>query len=464
MEVRRATEAERQSAEKPQWASYIGVIENAQEHLHTDRFHARKARAVGQIEDPLFDAPPETLDPERNQPVWLAVSVPADAAPGEYSGEIVLREEERELARIPVQLRVWSFTLPEITSLRTWYQPWRAPDVDVDWRAYYRNLAEHKVSGFGTNPVIPDLSWVDGEVEVDWSAYDESCEYLFDELGMRHAKLPHGKRGGSGSIVYPFLDFEPGTPEFEQAFEDYLTQAREHLTERGWLDGLDCYIFDEPNHEKVEVVKEIAPIIRTTIPQLRVFPACARNTLDLVDVLNAWCPPVNHFGAPVGDFTPERIAAGRARGDVYWWYNQDDNAIGCPVVTHRALLWASWQAELTGYFVWSVSFWGTRDAKWVSPYDIGDAMAIYPGLRGPVDSIRWEQTREGLEDYEYLLRLEEAVAEGALSPDREEDARAILTRARELFPDPRTQLAANPDELLGIRHQIGELLDAADVR
>jgi len=459
MVLRSTTEAERAEVKIQDQAMFVGEIDNGLEHLHTDRFYGRTASVLGPVEDPLFSAPPPVLEAGRNQPLWLTVSVPVDAAPGAYRGEIVVREGEKSLCRIPVELTIWSFSLPKVTSLRTWYQLWRQSPAREQWRAYYRNLAEHKVSGFGSMPAGAKATLVDGKVSIDWTLFDRAGSYLFDELGLRHTKLPYGKRGGGHRNVYSFLGFEIGTPEFEAAFHDYLVQAREHLLERGWLQNIDCYIFDEPDEERIEAIRQTAPIVRRAIPEMRIFPACARNTQPLVGILNAWCPPVAYFGAPLGDFTPERVAAGRARGEVFWWYNQEDNAIGCPVVTHRALPWASWQAGLTGYFVWAINYWECKGMRWSTVFDIGEAMALYPGKDGPVDSLRWEQTREGLEDYDYLVMLEQAATRGDLPAELLTRARKVLSRAKTLFPDPRSQLAANPEELLEIRHEIGTILD-----
>ena len=464
MHIRRTTEAEQQAAPEPEQARFVATIPDGDTYMLTDRFYGKDARTLGQVEDPLFDGPPDTLESGLNQPVWLTVTVPADAASGLYTGTISLAEQGAEIGRIPLQLQVWRFSVPRVTSLRTWYQLWRHGTAKEHWKEYYRNLAEHKVSGFGSMPAAPKLEWVDDRVSVDWTAYDEAASYLFDELGMRNAKLPYGKRGGGHKHVYPFIGLELGTPEFDAAFEDYLVQAREHLQEKGWLDGLDCYIFDEPDAERIEVISRTAPILRRALPEMRIFPACARNTSSLVGVLNAWCPPVAYFGTAVGDFSVANVAAGRARGDLYWWYNQEDNCIGAPIVTHRALLWASWQAGLTGYFVWTINNWGNKGMSWSTVFEIGEAMVIYPGKDGPVDSLRWEQTREGLEDYEYLLMLERAARAEATPEALRVEAQALLRQARGLMPDPRCQLAVDPQRLTGLRHEIGKLLDRVAAR
>src|SRR3569833_2824887 len=55
----------------------------------------------------------------RNQPVWADLYVPENQKPGDYRGEAVVTSAGQELARLPVELTVWRFTLPRETHLRT---------------------------------------------------------------------------------------------------------------------------------------------------------------------------------------------------------------------------------------------------------------------------------------------------------------------------------------------------------
>ena len=456
--LRRATEAEKRVMPVPEQAECIGDIYDADTELLTTRFYGRSTRVLGPVEDVLCEQPALQVGNAENCPLWLTIRVPPDAQPGTYTGVLRISEAGRRSVQIPIELTVWAFALPKVTSLRTWYQLWPTPVVRPYLHAYYRDLAEHKVSGFGSMPAHPKISWREGKLNVDWAEYDAAARMLFDELGMRNAKLPYGKRGGGHVNVYDFAGLKLGTTEFEQAYSTFLAQAGRHLAARGWLEGLDCYIFDEPDRERIAAIAAAAPIIRRELPSMRVFAACARNTSSLVGILNAWCPPVAFFGAGLGDFSASRVREGRARGDVYWWYNQEDNAIGCPVVTHRALLWGTWAADIEGYFVWCINHWGNKGMPWSTVFDIGEAMVIYPGKDGPIDSLRWEQTREGLEDYDYLKLLERAAETAAKAPLRAECS-ALLTEARALLPDPRCQLGCDPRKLEKLRLRIGRVLN-----
>lgn len=88
---------------------------------------------------------PEMLIPVENQPFWISVNVPADAQPGDYTGDVVLSSGNWRLS-IPVSLHVWDFTLPKTPSMRSGF------GVNLDMIRNYENLTtiedEKKVFDF----------------------------------------------------------------------------------------------------------------------------------------------------------------------------------------------------------------------------------------------------------------------------------------------------------------------------
>jgi hypothetical protein len=446
--------------------------------INAGKYYGGKAAALGWIEDPIFDPNSGSIDIAKgdNQPVWLTISAPNDVLPGTYRGEISISENGLLLVPpIPILVKLWAFRLPPVTWLRTWFQVLGAYEDTNTWPEkldYYTNLASHKVSGIGglfdgMQPMLNE----DNTVEItNWSGFEKKASDVLDELGMRHFRLPLGKRGGGHNKVYTFPPsegYKVSDPNFIIAFTDYLSDVSTGLEERGYFEGIDWYIFDEPYVEYVEVVRQIICDVNDTLPdllnQIRVFITASRNTSDLIGVANAWCPKVPMFGLPYGDFSPERVKVGREdRNDVYWWYNMTDNAIGSPIVTHRALPLATWKANVDGYFVFAVNNWFT---EYETVFDkmildqVGQEMVLYPGKYGPIDSIRLEQTRDGLEDYDYLVILEKAVGLPSIPEDLVTQGEQILDRVRNLFPDPRCLIGVNPNELKLIRYDMGELLD-----
>jgi hypothetical protein len=98
-----------------------------------------------------------------------------------------------------------------------------------------------------------------------------------------------------------------------------------------------------------------------------------------------------------------------------------------PAVDHRLLLWQTWKYGVQGFLYWGTCVWrdnlegeqrwpdvAWKPATWRNdagqPHN-GDGQLIYPGPdRLPLPSIRLENLRDGIEDYEYLWLLRDAVA------------------------------------------------------
>ena len=96
----------------------------------------RRDRGLG-VQSAAIEVQVEDFQPRRNQPLWLTVYVPKDAPKGLYRASVTVVEAvdahgraiEQLPLSIPVELRVFGFTLPEETPLRTAYGVW----IDNDW-------------------------------------------------------------------------------------------------------------------------------------------------------------------------------------------------------------------------------------------------------------------------------------------------------------------------------------------
>ena len=281
----------------------------------------------------------------------------------------------------------------------------------------------------------------------DFTAWDKALAKAFDEYHFNSLYVPvQGMGGGTFfSRVEPeLLGFREGTPEFAAAFTAYWQGIEAHLKAKGWLDKAYVYWFDEPDPKDYAFVmagmkrlKQAAPGIRRMLTE-QVEP-------ELVDGPNLWCPISNEFRQAPAD---QRMAA----GDRFWWYVcTGPKAPYCtlfidhPATELRCWLWQTWQRKISGILVWESNYWTSPSAypdqrqnpyedcmSWVSGYDTaagtkqawgnGDGRFIYPPeaaadakpagpvLDGPVDSLRWEMLRDGIEDYEYLAMLQRAVA------------------------------------------------------
>ncbi len=277
----------------------------------------------------------------------------------------------------------------------------------------------------------------------DWAAWDKAMVHGIDELGFNSFRLPvMGLGGGTfhARTEPSLLGYSEDTPQYQHAFRTYVQGLQEHLREKGWLDEAYVYWFDEPDPKDYEFVmngfrklKENAPDINRMLTE-QIEPELAGGP-------NIWCPLT-----PAYDY--ELAEERRAAGDMFWWYVCTGPKapyatlfIDHPGTELRVWLWQTWENKVEGILIWQSNYWTSDVAYpdtpqnpyedpmgWVTgygtpagtkqPWGNGDGRFIYPPeaaaggrpaepvLEGPVDSIRWEMLRDGVEDYEYFVILE----------------------------------------------------------
>ena len=113
-----------------------------------------------------------------------------------------------------------------------------------------------------------------------------------------------------------------------------------------------------------------------------------------------------------------------------------------------------------------VSHWGNGDGRFLYPpnRDPGKDKTKY--LRGPIDSVRWEILREGIEDYEYFVLLEKAVA-AAKGKARLKAAAAEAAKLLDLPPALFTtgkEYTKDPLDLLRLRTKVAEAIERLTAR
>ncbi|MFA6243048.1 MAG: glycoside hydrolase domain-containing protein [Candidatus Hydrogenedentales bacterium] len=423
---------------------------------------------------PPFKGPIDLdADPKApNQPLWIRAFAPKGTPPGVYKGTIKLTAEGYA-AEVPLRVVVYAFELPDRATCRTAFgfgdgYVWQYQKIsDPAQRRevldkYWQSFRNHRISPYHPTPLVElpvewvklaenegaDLPEADRKLlqanaltpKFDWPAWGAGMDRVFSTYAFNSFRLGLPNVGGG-----QLQGFEEGTREHELAFNAYCRTMQEHLREKGWLDYAYVYWTDEPRKEDYPNVrkgflklKAAAPDITRMITE-QVVP-------ELTDCANLWCPDTWWYEH---DKAEER----RKEGDRFWWYvctvpkaPFPGLFIDHPGTDLRAWLWQTWKFKIDGVLVWASNLWSTSPAysgapqnpyedpmSWVSgegtkpddkePWGNGDGRFMYPPetaasaqqtetiLDGPVDSIRWEMLRDGIEDYEYLVILKRLINE-----------------------------------------------------
>lgn len=139
------------------------------------------------------------LEGGRNHPFWLELCVPSDAKPGLYKGEVVAYSGTRKLASLPLELRVFDFSLPirpDGFHIHTAY----GMDVNLDYHKakpedrekilpyYLKLLADHHISPY--NPFAYPIKYALNPSQISLS--NGELNIAFPKAGSTIAKLSIG--------------------------------------------------------------------------------------------------------------------------------------------------------------------------------------------------------------------------------------------------------------------------------
>lgn len=414
---------------------------------------------------------PAVLKRWESAPYWIRVTVPKGTQPGIYRGKLRLScspmAGQISTYNVPFEVEVYGFELPDRMTMRTAfglythainrYHRLKTPEEKkLVYAMYLESLSKHHISPYDpTCGVKRKVKWVNGEPVFDWTEWDAAMEDARSKYGFTDFQIPGplGLGGGNEAESYPGivpgLGLKSDHPDYEKFEAKYLKAIESHLKEKGWLKDAYVYCYDEPRIGADKFVKAGLSLVAKYAPGIdRLLTAPVRETL--VGGPNIWCPIARDLHTPG---TAER----RAAGDRFWWYvcmfpkpPYPSLFIDHPGVDLRVWLWQSWRENIEGILIWNTTWWTSNlaypDPKhpqnpyldataWSPRYpgvgaSNGDGRFFYPPPRAcaafdeekdigpvlekPVETIRLEYIRDGIEDFEYFTMLKKLSPESPL--------------------------------------------------
>jgi hypothetical protein len=151
-------------------------------------------------------------------PIWVTVTVPARAAPGEYSGRLHVRVAG-ESKDIPISLAVHGYTLPDARDFQTWIETIQSPDTlaleyeeplwsDKHWQLIEQSLRYGAMLGNKTVyfPLICESNLGNAESAVRWVRRGAN-HYEYDlSLVERYLDIQIRLQGKPRIVCFPLWD------------------------------------------------------------------------------------------------------------------------------------------------------------------------------------------------------------------------------------------------------------------
>ena len=415
---------------------------------------------TGRVPDaliPIEVAPPWApypmhVAPHSNAIVWIDVTTSKTQGPGVYTGVVVVKSGARQLAALPIELRVEDVVLPDrLARTMLFYDraelDRRIGGGDAVEEHLWMLLHRHRIAPMHS---VKTVSGVEHQLPaLDGSEYSAAHGYEGPAIGVGDGVLAIGAYGSLGAPS------EGGLAT--------VSAIADRLASGGALESTDVFVYAIDEECDSSYGRDWKALLsgstNASTKRVRVGWTCsedpARQPVDVPMVL--------------GPLEPSRISAAHAAGKEVWLYNGERPFEGTfltdsEAISPRVNAWIGAMFGVGRWFYWESTFWyddnrgghgaydpfaqaetfhndGTsaarpRRGQDEGDYAMGDGVLVYPGrqvdgfeehsigMRGVIASIRLKNWRRGIEDAGYY-----ELARGADAAKADAIARALVPRA-----------------------------------
>ncbi len=386
-------------------------------YVETPSSHRDAPRGGNWCPEVLLPMRPFDVVGGRTQTVWVNVHASDAVVPGTYRGRVTVAPADAPATELPISIRVRRFALPRSPRMKTAFAM-----MDGFTRAAYgeitpalRRQCLDLMLSHRLNP--DDISRTDPPAVEDLLYARSRGLNAFNILNL--VPRPRGKPLWT---CYAELKDYPADfhDELARRLDEYVVELRRHgLSKLAYFYG-----FDERGSDYDELIKGICQFLKRRYPEIHTFTTARymyqkRRTTppEYQDYMDWYCPLTSVYD-------PELSQRLRQQGKQVWWYvccgpqypYANFAALDYPSIEGRLLGWMTYGFQADGLLFWHVNLWHpNRIIQGDDPYldwkpacianMTGDGCLTYPTTSGPVSSIRLENIRDGLEDYDYLAML-----------------------------------------------------------
>lgn len=377
--------------------------------------------------DPFLKS--KDLEPMQAQGLWFTCWVPQDAAPGRYTGQLLIKEKGKVVGELTLKIDVedkvlplpqdWSFHLdlwqnPYAVSRYYQVEPWSEEHFDAmrpimtrlgnaGQKIISASIIDKPWNGQTEDPFGPMIQWTkkkDGSWSYDYSIFDrwipfaESCG-VSEQINC-YSMVPWRLSfsyfdEASGSMTE--LAASPGEKAYEEFWVTFLKDFSAHLREKGWFEKTTIAMDERP----MEAMLAVIDIIKKADPGFKLslagnyYPEIEEGVYDYCIFIDQAFPK---------EVLEKRGASG-LRSTFYTCCGPEtpNTFTFSPLSESVYIPLHSLKHGFDGYLRWAFISWplepllDTRFRTWPA----GDTFLVYPGNR---TSMRFENLVEGIQMYE----------------------------------------------------------------
>ena len=352
-------------------------------------------------------------------PLWLEVKSAPDTAPGVYRGRISLTGNDGKTLALPLEVKVWNFSLPERNivpsvvsiwerDIQTYLKPGDTEKFVEILTAFADMLLDHRL-----NPTVlhqGDLvaKWLqdsvypsyrlkaDGTPEINWKYFDRIVDHL-------------RTRGLSRVVIGPYYRSMEIWKNTQNPHVIWRAVA-EHAAEKGYLKDALAYPIDEWDVKYLSTVNEVGSMLRKSAPGLTWLVTGGGRNLPAQGIENVglWIPQFHWVNYPA-------MKKAQRNGTPVWsyvcsgpQYPVPNLHADTPAAGIRMVPVANLRFGFDGILHWAANFNTGKNAKNVNAYGAGEGRYIYADENGfPIPTVRLKVFGDGMEDWTVMRMLRE---------------------------------------------------------
>jgi hypothetical protein len=249
------------------------------------------------------------------------------------------------------------------------------------------------------------------------------------------------------SVGASFAGSDLGTPEFDRKVSAWISFWVDTLEGQGIEPGqLALLLVDEPTRpEQDEVILAWARVIQKAEPEVLVWedpchadPAGANQ--EMMAACDVLCPNRPAFLAAAQDYRDYYVRQREAGRELAFYSCSGPVRLLDPYSYHRLQHWSCWRYGARSSFYWAFGDSGSGSSwnEYASPG--GPYTPLYLDATSVTAGKHLEAIREGIEDYEYLVLLQQRIGEleqaGQTSPALEPAKKLLDTAASRVLDAP----------------------------
>ena len=445
---------------------------------------------IAHLSDALQPQPSPDHPPGYPAIVWISIDIPYDADPGRYFGTISIRSDGKAPARLKVSLQVSTWKLPLPSKRKFHLDLWQFPVSVLDryndvnpqrtievWsdghyrlvEPFYRYLAElgqRVVTAYikdGSLAAPSMIEWIALENgkrwKYDYSVFDAHVRRMaswgidgqisaFSPVGWNGDEIPFRDAASGERRVFKA---PIGSRIYNALWNNFLTDFKAHLKERGWFEKTVLYMDEVPEDEMERAIGLIRFNDEDWKIGLAYGHAPNRRVIGSLYDVSGYYETEPKVETYEGQLTTFYTSCSNKRPNSFV-------AADANPADMTAIPWYALARGHHGYLRWAFDNWKTchpldlRDGRFTA----GDFSIVYRSSNDAsmtvVPSVRSELLRDGIEDFEKIQVLREAIARC-----NREDLRFTLQTAVDSFSNEALMAGQAPDLLVQARERLHEV-------